>query len=40
MRTSARLAGIRLERPDGEALELAALWRERAVVIAWVRHFG
>jgi hypothetical protein len=40
MRTSLRLAGIQLERPEGEPQTLAALWRERPVVIAWVRHFG
>ena len=40
MRTSLRLAGIRLEQPGGEPLDLAALWRERPAVIAWVRHFG
>jgi hypothetical protein len=40
MKTSARLAGIRLARPDGEPLSLAALWREQPAVVAWVRHFG
>jgi hypothetical protein len=40
MRTSLRLAGIQLDRPEGEPLALSALWRERPAVIAWVRHFG
>lgn len=40
MKTARRLAGIRLEQPDGKPVELSALWRESPVVIAWVRHFG
>ena len=40
MKTASRLAGIRLEQPAGDPLELQALWRERPAVIAWVRHFG
>jgi hypothetical protein len=40
MRTSLRLAGIRLDRPAGEPLELAALWRKQPALVAWVRHFG
>jgi len=40
MRTSLRLAALSLARAEGGELALAELWRERKVVIAWVRHFG
>jgi hypothetical protein len=40
MKTSTRLASITLESPDGSPVPLAALWREKPALIAWVRHFG
>lgn len=40
MKIALRLAGIRLAQPAGEPIDLASLWREKPVVIAWVRHFG
>ena len=40
MRLATRLAGIRLARVGGEPVTLGELWLERAVVLAFVRHFG
>jgi hypothetical protein len=40
MRTSTRLAAIALDAATGELLALGALWREKPIVLAFVRHFG
>jgi len=40
MRTSTRLAAITLDSASGERISLGALWREKPVVLAFVRHFG
>jgi len=40
MRSATRLSGIELRDPEGRAVRLGALWRERPVVLAFVRHFG
>lgn len=34
------LGGTTLARPGSEPVVLADLWRERAVVLVWIRHFG
>lgn len=40
MKIGRDLGGLILERPTGEAVPLAELWRERPVVLVWIRHFG
>ncbi len=40
MRTSTRLAGIELESWDGQRVALGSTWRERPVVLVFLRHFG
>ncbi len=40
MRTATRLSGITLADWQGEPQELAAYWRERPVVLVFIRHFG
>jgi hypothetical protein len=40
VRTTTRLSGIELRDWTGELQELAAYWRERPVVLVFVRHFG
>jgi hypothetical protein len=40
MRTSTRLAGIVLQDWQGRPVRLGGLWRDHAVVLAFVRHFG
>lgn len=40
MRTSTRLAGIELTDWQGRPVRLGGLWRDHAVVLAFVRHFG
>ncbi len=40
MRLSTKLAGIELSDWQGERLPLGALWRERPVVLVFIRHFG
>jgi hypothetical protein len=40
MRVSTRLAGIELEDSSGKVLPLASYWRERPVVLVFIRHFG
>lgn len=37
---AAALAEIELEDSEGHARRLGELWRERAVVLVFVRHFG
>jgi hypothetical protein len=40
MRTSSRLAGIALPDSEGHEQPLGAYWRERPVVLVFIRHFG
>jgi hypothetical protein len=40
MRTSTRLASIELADWQGERRPLGALWRERPIVLVFIRHFG
>jgi hypothetical protein len=35
-----KLGGIELEASTGESVRLGALWENRAVVLAFIRHFG
>jgi len=35
-----RLAGVTVQDPDGVAVELASLWIDRPVLLAFLRHFG
>jgi hypothetical protein len=37
---SAELAAIELSDEHGKKFRLGDLWRERPIVVAWVRHFG
>jgi hypothetical protein len=40
MRLATRLAGIELADASGERRPLGAFWRERPVVLVFIRHFG
>jgi hypothetical protein len=40
MRTATRLAGIELSSWDGTSVALGETWRERPVVLVFIRHFG
>jgi len=40
VRTATRLSGIELSDWEGEPRDLAAYWRERPVVLVFIRHFG
>ena len=40
LRISTRLAGIELEDWQGESIALGSLWRERPLVLVFIRHFG
>jgi len=40
MKLGRALSGLILERPTGEPVPLADLWRGRPVVLVWIRHFG
>ena len=40
MKLVSNLAGLTLERPTGKPLALADLWRDKPVVLVWIRHFG
>ncbi len=40
MKLGRNLSELILERPTGEPVPLADLWRERPVVLVWIRHFG
>ncbi|MDJ0785680.1 MAG: hypothetical protein QNK05_02660 [Myxococcota bacterium] len=40
MRLSSRLADLVLSDDRGEDVRLGDLWRERAAVLVFVRHFG
>jgi len=40
MRTASRLATIELSDWQGEQHVLGSLWRERPVVLVFIRHFG
>lgn len=40
MRISTRLAGIELSSWDGVKTPLGATWRDRPVVLVFIRHFG
>ncbi len=35
-----KLAPLEVLDPDGAAVPLGSLWRDRSVVLALVRHFG
>lgn len=40
MRASDELAGADVVDTDGKTRALRDLWRERPVLLLWVRHFG
>jgi hypothetical protein len=40
MRVASRLAPIELEDWKGERVALGTFWRERPVVLVFIRHFG
>lgn len=40
MSVAARLADIEVYDPEGNPGKLGDLWRDRTVVLAFVRHFG
>jgi hypothetical protein len=40
VRTATKLADIELEAVDGERRRLGSYWRERPVVLVFIRHFG
>ena len=40
MRLATRLSGIELSDWQGERRNLAEYWRERPVVLVFIRHFG
>jgi hypothetical protein len=40
VRTATKLAGIELESWDGTPVLLGDTWRERPVVLVFLRHFG
>jgi hypothetical protein len=40
VRTATKLSGIELEDPDGGRHRLGSYWRERPVVLVFIRHFG
>jgi hypothetical protein len=40
MRVATRLAGIELNDWRGRPVRLGSLWRDRPVVLAFIRHFG
>jgi hypothetical protein len=37
---ASRLASLELSDPDGNRVRLGDLWRDRPVVLAFIRHFG
>jgi len=40
MRLSDKLSGIQLSQWNGEPMRLGALWRDRPIVLVFIRHFG
>jgi hypothetical protein len=40
MRTATKLSGIELSDWQGGRVRLEALWKERPVVLVFIRHFG
>ena len=40
MRTTTRLASLELPDPDGNDVRLADFWRDRTIVLVFLRHFG
>ncbi len=40
MNTLTKLAGIELRDWQGETVRLADAWRDRPVVLVFIRHFG
>jgi hypothetical protein len=40
LRLATKLAGLELTDWRGETVRLGSLWRDRPVVLAFVRHFG
>jgi len=40
MDVASRLSGIQVLDTQGQAVTLGALWRERPVVLVFIRHFG
>jgi hypothetical protein len=40
MRVATKLSGIELSDWQGERVRLGSLWKDRTVVLAFIRHFG
>jgi hypothetical protein len=40
MRTAAKLRDIEVLDPAGNPVRLGEVWRQRPVVLAFIRHFG
>jgi hypothetical protein len=40
MSVAERLAGVKVLDPEGRSVRLGEVWREQAVVLAFIRHFG
>jgi hypothetical protein len=40
MRTATKLAGLELLDWQGERVRLADLWKDRPIVLVFIRHFG
>ena len=40
MRLTTRLAGITLQDWNGDPVAIGTLWKERPVVLVFIRHFG
>ncbi len=40
MENIAELGEIHLKDPDGRDVRLGDLWRDRPVVMVWLRHYG
>lgn len=40
MKVPPALAGAVLESATGASCEIGTLWRQRPVVLVWLRHFG
>lgn len=40
MRTATKLSGIELSDWQGKRVVLESLWKERPVVLVFIRHFG
>ncbi len=40
MKVSTRLSGIALRDDRGAEVDLGVLWRDRPIVLVFIRHFG